>query len=200
MNTNIFLGSRVRLTAEDPAVLAEVFARWDRDAGFKRLLDDAPPMLWSVEKIKEWIDKDLKKENPRSFLFAVRTLEGDQLIGFLDLWVNWMHGDAWVGIGLGERDYWGNGFGTDAMQVMLRYAFMELNLHRVTLGVFDYNPRAQRSYAKAGFKPEGRLRRELHRQGQRRDILIMGILRSEWLEASHIEPVAVPAGVLEGEK
>ncbi|HSF82482.1 MAG TPA: GNAT family protein [Anaerolineales bacterium] len=191
MNANIYLGTQIRLTAEDPSLLAKTFAKWDRDAGFKRLLDDAPPMLWSVEKIKEWTEKEFEKDEPQSFFFAVRTLEGDELIGFVDLWVNWMHGDAWVGIGLGERDYWGNGYGTDAMRVMLRYAFMELNLHRVTLGVFDYNERAQRSYAKAGFKLEGRLRGELHRQSQRQDVLIMGILRQEWLEANLVEHAEV---------
>jgi len=193
MNENIFRGKLTRLTAEDPGTLAQAFAKWDRDAGFKRLLDDAPPMLWSVDKVKEWIEKELENDESRSLFFGVRTLEGDQLIGFVDLWVNWMHGDAWVGIGLGERKYWGNGYGTEAMQLALRYAFTELNLHRVTLGVFDYNQRAQRSYAKAGFKLEGRLRGELHRQGQRWDVLIMGILRKEWLENNYFEGAGEPA-------
>ena len=193
MNENIFRGKLTRLTAEDPGTLAQAFAKLDRDAGFKRLLDDAPPMLWSVDKVKEWIEKELENDESRSLFFGVRTLEGDQLIGFVDLWVNWMHGDAWVGIGLGERKYWGNGYGTEAMQLALRYAFTELNLHRVTLGVFDYNQRAQRSYAKAGFKLEGRLRGELHRQGQRWDVLIMGILRKEWLENNYFEGAGEPA-------
>ncbi len=187
MNENIFLGTAVRLTAEDPGELAKAFVKWDRDAGFKRLLDDAPPMFRSIEKNKEWIEKLLEEDQSNSFFFGVRTLEGDQLIGFIDLWVNWMHADGWVGIGLGERDYWGNGYGTDAMQVMLRYAFTELDLKRVTLSVFEYNLRAQRSYAKAGFQLEGRLRGDLHRQGQRWDVLVMGILQKEWLERAHAE-------------
>ena len=193
MNENIFRGKLTRLTAEDPGLLAQAFAKWDRDAGFKWLLDDAPPMLWSVDKIKEWMEKELENDESRSFFFGVRTLEEEQLIGFVDLWVNWVNDDAWVGIGLGERKYWGNGFGTDAMQLALSYAFTELNLHRVTLGVFDYNLRAQRSYAKAGFKLEGRLRGELHRQGQRWDVLIMGILRKEWLENNYFEGAGEPA-------
>ena len=66
------------------------------------------------------------------------------------------------------------------MRIILRYAFDELNLKRVTLNVFDYNPRAIRSYEKAGFKLEGRQREALHKDGQRYDILYMGILRDEW--------------------
>jgi len=57
---------------------------------------------------------------------------------------------------------------------------MELNLHRVSLDVFEYNPRAIRSYEKVGFKHEGRVRQALNRDGRRWDILYMGILREEW--------------------
>ena len=90
------------------------------------------------------------------FGFAIRTLSDDRLIGDIGVWIeSWAHGEAWVGIGLGERDYWGNGYGTDAMRLMLRFAFDELNLQRVSLGVYAYNPRAIRSYEKAGFRREG---------------------------------------------
>ena len=66
------------------------------------------------------------------------------------------------------------------MRVILRFAFTELNLHRVSLTVFDYNQRAIRSYEKAGFRMEGRQRGFLKREGQRWDLIYMGILRSEW--------------------
>ena len=85
-----------------------------------------------------------------------------------------------MGIGIGERDCWGKGYGTDAMRVVLRFAFVELNLHRVGLNVFEYNPRAIRSYEKAGFVEEGRLRGFLHRNNRRWDLIFMGILRDEW--------------------
>jgi RimJ/RimL family protein N-acetyltransferase len=107
------------------------------------------------------------------------------LIGFIGLFgIEWNHGNAWVGIGLGERDYWGKGYGTDAMCAILDYAFNELNLYRVTLDVFEYNPRAIRSYEKAGFQLEGRVRKMIHRDGRRWDVLVMGVLRDEWEERS----------------
>jgi RimJ/RimL family protein N-acetyltransferase len=89
-------------------------------------------------------------------------------------------GTAGVGIGIGEREYWGKGYSTDMMRVILRYAFTELNLNRVTLNVFEYNPRAVRSYEKAGFVVEGRERKAIHRDGKYWDVLFMGVLREEW--------------------
>jgi RimJ/RimL family protein N-acetyltransferase len=68
------------------------------------------------------------------------------------------------------------------MRLALGFAFMELNLHRVSLNVFEYNPRAVRSYEKAGFHVEGRQRQALLRNGKRWDAIEMGILREEWLE------------------
>jgi RimJ/RimL family protein N-acetyltransferase len=144
-------------------------------------LDGGARQLFSAKIIQSWIEKDFEEDQGQSFFFAIHTLESDLLIGFVSLfWIDWNHGNTWVGIGLGEREYWGQGFGTDAMQAILRYAFTELNFHRVTLGVFEYNPRAIRSYEKAGFIHEGRVRKELLKEGQRWDVLEMGILREEW--------------------
>jgi RimJ/RimL family protein N-acetyltransferase len=66
------------------------------------------------------------------------------------------------------------------LELIERYAFEELNLHRLSLGVFAYNPRARRAYEKAGFVVEGRERGAILRDGQRADVIIMGILREEW--------------------
>jgi RimJ/RimL family protein N-acetyltransferase len=115
------------------------------------------------------------------FFFMIRALQDDRIIGEIGLdGVSWSNGNAWVGISIGEKEYWGKGYGTDALQVLLRYAFTELNLHRINLTVFEYNPRAIRSYEKAGFVHEGRERKALLRGGQRWDMIYMGILRKDW--------------------
>jgi len=185
MDTNILHSKLVRLTAEEPQELAEAISRWDQDSEYRRLLDAEPSNLFSVKKLKEWIEKDQEKTPPSFYGFAIRTLEGDHLVGFTGLDGNtFPHSEAFVGIGLGEREFWGKGFGTDAMNVILRFAFQELNLRRVSLDTFEYNPRAIRSYEKAGFVHEGRAREFLWREGRRWDLIFMGILREEWLARS----------------
>ena len=175
-------GELVHLTAENPEVMAGNFTRWNQDTELGRFLDSDPARLLSEKKWKEWLEKDLEKGQTDEVFFAIRALESDTLIGFTGLFNLYKHhGDTLVAIALGDRNYWGNGFGTDAMRVMLRYAFAELNLRRVGLIVFEYNPRAIRSYEKVGFIPEGRVRGAMLREGKRWDFLYMGILREEWL-------------------
>jgi RimJ/RimL family protein N-acetyltransferase len=181
MIDDLFRGKLVRLAAGDPQLIAEAFSPWQRDSEYFRLLSSEASFPYSVRAIKTWIEKDLEKDPPPFSMFLIRTLEDDRLIGDIGLdSVRNGHGDTFVGIGIGEREYWGKGYGTDAMRIVLRYAFTELNLHRVSLDVFEYNPRALHSYEKAGFKHEGRARGVLHRAGRRWDLIFMGILREEW--------------------
>ena len=87
------------------------------------------------------------------------------------------HADFGIAI---ERTYWSRGYGTDATRTMLRFAFEEMNLYRVSLTVLDYNERAQRCYEKCGFGVEGRARAARFRDGRWCDEILMGILQSEF--------------------
>lgn len=178
---DIYRGELVRLAAMNPEELGPLLSRWDRDSQRMRLLDSDPVILFSGKARKEWIEKQLEKET--FYDFSIRALVDDRVVGEIGLGgLRWNCGDTFVGIGLGDRADWNKGYGTDAMRLILRYAFLELNLHRVSLGLFDYNPRALRAYEKAGFRVEGRMRGTLHREGRRWDDIFMGVLRSEWME------------------
>jgi RimJ/RimL family protein N-acetyltransferase len=177
----LFHGRLVRLVALEPEKDSGLIARWMRDTEYSRQLDMDAARMWSEKKVKEWFEKELGEQKNTWFEFTIRALVDDRPIGFIGLeGIDWANGDSWVGIGIGEAEYRGKGYGTDAMQVILGFAFRELNLHRVSLSVFEYNPRAIRSYEKAGFRHEGRLRAEINRDGRRWDVLMMGILRTEW--------------------
>jgi len=178
MDSLLFTGKLVRLEAKSAEADSAIMASWTRDSEYGRLRDSSPAGPRSSVRLREWLSEDLKDN---VFPFALRALDDDRLLGTVDIEVNhWPHGEGWAGIDIGPRHEWGRGYGTDAMRVMLRYAFTELNLHRVTLNAFEYNPRAMRSYAKVGFVSEGRRRQMLQRDGRRWDVIHMGILRNDW--------------------
>lgn len=181
MNADLFQGELVRLTVEEPETLAPLESQWAADSEYSRLLDWDPARRFSVKNVQKWIEKHYENEN--YYAFSIRTLDGDRIIGGIGLdGIRWTHRDCFVGIGLGVREFWGKGYGTDAMRIILRYAFTELNLQRVTLDVFEYNQRGLRSYEKAGFIFEGCQRGLIQREGRRWDVIFMGILREDWLK------------------
>jgi RimJ/RimL family protein N-acetyltransferase len=183
MNDVLLRGELVRLAAPNPEADAETVAGWSRDSEFQHLLETGVPRLWTALSVKTEMAESLEdeKRQDRLFPFVIRTLAEDRLIGFADLEINdWSQRNAWIGIGIGQRQDWGRGYGTDAMRLLMRFGFAELNLERLTLGVFAYNERAQRSYIKAGFAVEGRQRERLRRGSRRYDMIFMGALRDEW--------------------
>ena len=190
MNDALLRGERVRLAAPNPETDAEAIAAWSRDSEFQHLLETGVPRPLTAQSVKAEISELLgdEKRQDRLFAFVIRTLVDDRLIGFADLEINdWAQRNAWIGIGIGRRQDWGKGYGTDAMRLLMRFGFAELNLERLTLNVFAYNERAQRSYLKAGFVVEGRQRERLRRGSRRYDMIFMGALRHEWraLAGSH---------------
>jgi len=179
---DLFRGELVRLTHEEPSVRTEAEARWQRDSEFIRLADSDPAGLSSEKKIKERFEKQAEGgPSPERYFFSVRTLAEDRYIGFFGMFVDLIHSEAWVGIAIGEREFWSKGYGTDMMKLCVQYVFTELGVERLSLALHAYNPRALRSYEKCGFRLEGRTRGDMLREGRRTDTLWMGILREEWL-------------------
>ena len=179
---DVFTGKLVRLSAFDPEEMSKAFTRWNLNSEYARLLNSAAHRMQSAKAAARWMEKEAEEISPAGYYFSIRTLAEDKLIGELGLdVVSWSGRDAFVGLGIGEPEYWSKGYGTDVMNVLLRFAFTEINLQRVTLTVFEYNPRAIRSYEKAGFRHEGHLRNYLNREGRRWNEMYMGILREEWI-------------------
>lgn len=175
---DLFTGQRVRLTATNPETDPPIMEKWHRDTEFFRLAYGRAAELWDDKKIKSRIEKHTSYPNEPTF--AIHTLADDTLIGQIGIEILAPGMDAEVWILIGERDYWGKGYGTDAMRVVLAYAFRELRLHRVSLKTFEFNARAIRSYEKCGFRLEGKCREALNRMGRRWDEIWMGITRSDW--------------------
>ncbi len=178
VSDNLWQGASVRLNAVTKDDLPTL-ARWHADAGFLRLLDARAAKPQTQDEVSKWVEEAQK--NPNGYLFAVRPLADDNLLGFIEVDdILWNQGIGWLGIGIGDRDNWGKGIGTEVMRLALRFAFHELNLHRVQLTVFAYNDRAIAVYERLGFQREGVYREFLHRDGMRYDMYLYGLLRREW--------------------
>lgn len=174
---DVLTGHLTRLTAVNPDTDAEIIARWSGDSEFWRLAHTDPAYPAPAKTVKRELEAR-PIDQPR---FAIRTLADDRLIGLLGLYTIFpAQREAFMGIQIGERAYWGNGYGTDALRVLLRYAFDELNLYRISLSVLEGNERAMRSYEKCGFRYEGRERQVWVYDGRRWDEIYMGLLRDEW--------------------
>ena len=182
MKADILKGRLVRLAAVEPKEIAEASVRWNRDTEYQRLAMIEPANQRSVKLFTEWAQKDQEKDPPGFYYFAIRTLADNHMVGSCGMGGDiYPAGEAFVGIGIGLREDWNKGYGTDAMRVLLRFAFDELNLRRVSLSVLEINARGIRSYEKAGFVREGKTRGEILREGRRFDDVFMGILRQDWL-------------------
>lgn len=114
-------------------------------------------------------------------IFAIVTKRKNLHIGNIKIGgINWFHRYGNVGIMIGEKKYWGKGYGTQACRLLLGYVFNRLNLNKVTLGIYGTHKSAIAAYRKAGFKVEGKIKNLLNFRGKYTDKIIMGISKSEF--------------------
>lgn len=180
--TNILRGEKVQLTAIK-AQDGDIIAEWYQDATFLRHYDSSPAYPKTEKQLATMLEEEQKRSD--GFIFAVRLLDSERIIGILQFdGVAWTHGTAFVSIGIGEEADRGQGYGREAMELGLHFAFDELNLHRVCLTVFSYNDTARTLYERLGFRHEGTYREHLLRDGRRHDMLLYGLLRREWQEST----------------
>ena len=134
-------------------------------------------MTMSAEK--EWLENDAKNTDNRNF--NIIDLKSNKLVGTIGLnHFNWIERSAVLGIFIGEKDYRDNGYGTEAIKLLLEYGFKYLNLHSIRLDLLSVNERAHKCYLKCGFKDTGKNREEIFLNGKYYDKLNMDILENEF--------------------
>lgn len=170
----MYFGDKVLLRAykKDDIELATNFIN-DKEIK-KFLVTDIPfPMTYWEEE--NWV-KSQNSNNNGEYNFAIEDIESKKYIGGCGInKINWLSRVATVGIMIGDKDYWGKGFGTDAMKVLIDFIFNHMNINKIRLGVFSFNKRAIKSYEKCGFKVEGVLKNETFKNGKYYDEIIMSI-------------------------
>ena len=157
--------------------------RWINDGEVTRFLAARYPMSLAAEEA--WMrDVAGKMMSFESVFFAIETKDGRH-IGNTNLFnVQAENSCAELGIMVGEKDCWSQGYGTDALRLLLRFGFEEMNLHRIALNTYSFNERAIACYRKVGFVDEGRMRDRIYTEGAYHDLLWMSVLRGEWEKAS----------------
>jgi diamine N-acetyltransferase len=126
---------------------------------------------------REWIRA---LDPTRDQVFAIETREGGVYVGNTGLHeIDWVDRRATLGIVIGRKESWGQGFGTDAVRCLCRHAFETLGLHKVCLSCYATNERGLRLYARVGFRTEGRRREQIFIEGRWVDEVILGLLCPE---------------------
>ena len=185
MVLQLFEGEKIRFAAFDADKDPEVFSKWTHDPEYLRLTEYEAARPLSPFHIKKKFEEAEKEAGRDFYFFVIRTQEDDRAIGFVQLrWIEWNHGNAHFNMGIGSPDDRRHGYGTQALQMLLRYAFEELNLYRLTGHTFEYNKGAQQFLAKHGFQLEVRRREAIYRDGRYWDVLSYGILAQEWAKTA----------------
>lgn len=128
---------------------------------------------------RAWLDNCAKDSEGRNF--NIIELETNKLIGTVGLDnFNWISRNAVLGIFIGDEEYRSNGYGTEAIKMLLEYGFKYLNLHSIRLDLLEVNERAHKCYLKCGFKDVGKSREEIFLNGKYYDKLHMDILENEF--------------------
>lgn len=183
IQTQLFEEKDVRFGPIDHETHPDVEAKWTHDAEFMRLMELKPVRPLSptvVKKQYETIEKEMEEEK-NLFYFTIRAREDDRFIGkALVEWIDWANGNGFIRLGIGAPEDRRKGYGSQALTMLLRYSFGELNLYRVTAVVPAYNEGAIRLFEKFGFMEEIRRRKAIHRDGEFWDLVSFGLLNAEW--------------------
>jgi len=180
---SLFDGELIRLGPINHEKDAEIESRWTHDASFMRMMyrEPARPMpAWQIKKKYEELEKEADESRGR-YPFRIRAREDDRLIGIADIhWIEWSNGAAWLSLGIGSPEDRRKGYGREALSLLIRIAFDELSLYRLSAMLPEYNQPALTLFEQAGFIEEVRRREALNREGRYWDVFLHGLLAEDW--------------------
>jgi RimJ/RimL family protein N-acetyltransferase len=154
---------------------AERCYRWMNDPNIVRTLKARYPIAFQTEQ--EWLERAMHPGNNERH-FAIERRDDRTHIGNASIHdIDWVSRTGWFGLFIGEPAAWNRGFGSDAVQTLVRFAFDDMNLVKLRINVFEYNERAKHVLTERGFVQEGELQRDFFREGKYHDILILSIFR-----------------------
>ena len=183
IQTQLYEGRDIRFGPIDYEKDPEIESKWTHDSAFMRMYEINPARPLSAAIIKKQYEKLEKQveEDKNLYHFMIRAREDDRLIGTAAIqWIEWTNGNAWLHLGIGSARDQRKGYGSQALGMLMRFAFAELNLFRLSARIPEYNQAAISLFSKFGFAEEVRRRQALDRDGRRWDLIVFGLLNSEW--------------------
>ncbi len=156
-----------------------LFVQWFNDAETAAYLSQRSPLSLPMEE--DWFERAVAGQGKDGYHFVICRLDDARPIGTIGLFaLDHVNGKAGMGITIGEKRLWGQGYGSDALNALLDFGFGSLRLERIWLEVYEFNARGRRSYEKCGFVLEGVERHAAYRDGRFIDVQLMSMLRGEW--------------------
>ncbi|MBD1940409.1 GNAT family protein [Microcoleus sp. FACHB-68] len=156
----------------------EYIYKWKNDWELARQIK-AYPLPIAISEIQEWLKKNHLDKN--QIFLGIYLKDYVSIIGVVRLkYIDWISRNAELGLYIGEDKYRGRGLGKEALKLLLNYAFLEINLHKISLTVLDYNVNAIKLYESCGFTKEGVLREQFWVNGKYENVFLMGLLRNEY--------------------
>jgi len=165
-------GARVYLREVRPLDVNEAYYRWMNEFEVTRFLESRfyPN---SMESLHEYVTSKLGDRD--NVFLPIVVNDTHQHIGNIKLGpINWIHGFGDIGLMIGEKSCWGQGYATEAIQLVVAYAFERLNLHKVTAGCYATNVGSLRAFEKAGFAREGLRPKQYFSDGHYVDQILLG--------------------------
>lgn len=149
------------------------------DEEVKKLMDSTIPFPMTKWQEEDWV-RSRKANTDFTYDFAIEDLKTGKYIGGCSInECDVKNRTCVVGIMIGDKEYWGKGYGSDALKILIKFIFEEVNMNKIKLNVFAFNNRAIACYKKVGFKEEGILRKEIYRSGKYYDEIIMAMFKGE---------------------
>ncbi len=164
--------------AEELPKISKLIANWvnDQVVTFYMFLGQKPQ---SSEQVAVELKKEIDGQN--NVIFLIRDIKTQKLIGYAGLYdIHLSAKKAELRILIGEKEFWGKGYGTEATELVTYYGFDRLNLNRISLGYVAENKGAGRAYEKAGYVYEGTFRQDIYRNSKYYDAIAMAILREDY--------------------
>jgi [ribosomal protein S5]-alanine N-acetyltransferase len=179
---DILEGKRIYLREIKVEDVNQNYCGWMNDPDVNKYLESRFA-VHSIASLRKYV-KNIINDRLNVF-FAIILKTENKHIGNIKLGpINNLHNVADIGIIIGEKDCWGKGYATEAINLVVNYAFTRLNLHKITAGCYATNKGSLNAFLKAGFSQEGVRKQHCFSEGKYVDDIVLGIIKSEKIQRS----------------